>query len=220
VCFAPEADAAVGLIAVAIGVDAVRHVSAPRQIPLAALPLLFGVHQLTEAFVWWGLQGHVAEAVERAAIWAYLLFAFAFLPVLLAVAVWLIERSHTRQRAIAAFGVLGLTVGLVLAAAMFRAPINAAIQGHHIVYQLEGLDNGGRWTALYVVATCGVLLASSYRDIEVLGALNLVAVPVLMWLTISGFVSLWCFWAAIVSIAIALHLRRTQRPRLVAIAQT
>ena len=59
-----------------------------------------------------------------------------------------------------------------------------------------------------MIATCGALLASSYRDLELLGALNLVAVPVLAWLTLSGFVSLWCFWAAIVSVVIDLHLRR------------
>jgi len=35
---------------------------------------------------------------------------------------------------------------------------------------------------------------------------NLVVTPLLMWLTISGFVSLWCFWAAIASIVIAFHL--------------
>ncbi len=42
----------------------------------------------------------------------------------------------------------------------------------------------------------------------ILGLLNLVAVPVLMWMTVSGFISLWCFWAAIVSVVIDAHMRR------------
>jgi hypothetical protein len=54
------------------------------------------------------------------------------------------------------------------------------------------------------------MLACSYRDIATIGALNFVAVPVLAWLTMSGFVSLWCFWAAIVSVLVARHLRRTR----------
>jgi hypothetical protein len=62
---------------------------------------------------------------------------------------------------------------------------------------------------LYVIATCGALLASSARDLAALGIANLMAVPLLVWLTVGGFVSLWCFWAAIVSVVIALHLRRT-----------
>jgi len=61
---------------------------------------------------------------------------------------------------------------------------------------------------LYVVAACGALVLCSYRDLAALGLMNLVAVPVLMWLTVSGFISLWCFWAAIVSVVIDFHLRR------------
>jgi len=68
-CFAPEADAVAGVVIVAVGVDALRHVGSPKQLALAALPLLFGLHQLTEAFVWWGLQGHVSQSVERIALW-------------------------------------------------------------------------------------------------------------------------------------------------------
>jgi len=58
------------------------------------------------------------------------------------------------------------------------------------------------------------LIASSHRDLAALGALNLVVVPVLMWLTVSGFISLWCFWAAMVSVVIDVHLRRTSAVQL------
>jgi hypothetical protein len=62
-----------------------------------------------------------------------------------------------------------------------------------------------------VLAACGALVLCSYRDIAALGLLNFIAVPVLMWMTVSGFISLWCFWAAIVSVVIDFHLRRTTR---------
>ena len=207
-CFAPEADALVGGIVIGVGIDALRHVHRPQQILLASLPLLFGLHQLTEAFVWWGLQGHLAESVERVAVWVYLVFAFSALPVLVPVAVGLIERVAARRRVMCGFGVLGVAVASVLTVAMLRGPIHAMIDGRHVAYTVDAVAHGGQLTALYVVATCGALLASSYRDIARIGALNLVAIPVLMWFTISGFVSLWCFWAAVVSIAIAIHLRR------------
>ena len=32
-----------------------------------------------------------------------------------------------------------------------------------------------------------------------------------MWMTVSGFISLWCFWAAIVSVVIDFHLRAGRR---------
>jgi hypothetical protein len=213
-CFAPEADAVAGVIIVAVGVDALRHVGSPKQIPLAALPLLFGLHQLSEAFVWWGLQDHVSESVERVALWAWLLFAFVALPVLLPIAVDLVERSKPRRLLIGACAGIGFAVSAALAIAIFRGPINAQIQGHCIAYGVDAVgDNGGEWTLLYVIAACGALLASTHRDLALLGGVNLVVTPLLMWLTVDGFVSLWCFWAAIASIVIAVHLRRVARTR-------
>jgi len=208
VCFSPEADAVVGGLILGVGVDALRHVGAPKQIPLAALPILFGLHQLSEAFVWWGLQGDVPNWVERATMWIWLLFAFVALPALLPIAVDLVERSKVRRRVISAFAGLGVAVAIALAINIFRGPIGAEIEGHRVAFQVDAVSHGGLLTTLYVVATCGALLACSYREIATIGMLNLIAVPVLMWLTVSGFVSLWCFWAAIVSIVIAWHLRR------------
>ena len=193
---------------VGVGVDALRHVSSPKQIALASLPLLFGLHQLSEAFVWWGLQGHVPNWVERVTVWIWLLFAFVALPALLPIAVDLVERSKTRRRVISAFAGLGVAVAVALAIGIARGPIGAEIEGHHVAFRVDAVSRGGLLTWLYVVATCGALLACSYREIAAIGVLNLIAAPVLMWLTVSGFVSLWCFWAAIVSIVIAGHLRR------------
>jgi Family of unknown function (DUF6629) len=209
VCFSPDADAVVGGIVVVIGVDALRHVREPRQILLASLPLLFGLHQIDEALVWWGLQGRISESLGRIGIWVYVLFALAALPVLVPLAVRAVERSPGRRRLIAAFSALGIAVGASLAVSMFRGSVNAVIDGRHIAYDVSALHQGRELTALYVVAACGALLACSYRDLALLGLLNLVAVPILMWLTVSGFISLWCFWAAIVSVVIDFHLRRT-----------
>jgi hypothetical protein len=212
-CFSPGADAVVGGIVVVIGADALRHVREPKQILLASLPVLFGLHQIDEAFVWWGLQGRVAESIERVSIWVYLLFALAALPALVPLAVLAVERSPSRRRVIAALAALGIGVGVALGVALFQGSVNAAIDRRHIAYDVSALNQGRELTALYVVAACGALIACSYRDLAALGVVNLVAVPVLMWMTVSGFVSLWCFWAAMVSIVIAFHVRRSARRR-------
>jgi hypothetical protein len=207
-CFSPGADAVVGGIVVAIGVDALRNVREPRQIPLASLPLLFGLHQLDEAFVWLGLQGHISESVERVGIWIYMLFALAALPALVPLAVLFVERDPKRKRLVGGLAILGIAVGISLGIALFRGSVNAVIDGRHIAYDVSALNQGRELTALYVVAACGALVVSSHRDLARLGLLNLVAVPVLMWMTVGGFISLWCFWAAIASVSIDVHLRK------------
>jgi hypothetical protein len=211
-CFSPGADVVVGGIVGVVGVDALRHVREPKQILLASLPLLFGLHQVDEAVVWLGLQGRVSESFERVGVWVYLLFALAALPALVPLAVLAVERVAARRRLIGLFAMLGIAVGISLAIALFRGSVGAAIAGHHIAYDVSALSQGRELTSLYVVAACGALIACSYRDLSVLGVLNLVAVPVLMWMTVSGFVSLWCFWAAMVSVVIDFHLRRRGGP--------
>jgi hypothetical protein len=61
--------------------------------------------------------------------------------------------------------------------------------------------------AFYLLATCGAMLASGLRHVVWFGAANLLAALVLARLSSDGFASLWCFYAALASAAIALYLR-------------
>jgi hypothetical protein len=89
---------------------------------------------------------------------------------------------------------------------MLRAPIDVAARPYHLSYSVS-ISRGGLVVALYVAAVCGALLFSGYRHVEIFGVANLVAVAVLAWLTIDGFASLWCGYAAVSAGAIALHMR-------------
>ena len=206
-CFSPQADLIGGLIVGGIGVDACRHVrNRNDQLLLAGLPLLLGAHQLVEAFVWWGVEGHVAHAVGRVALWAYLLIAFVVLPVFVPFAVRALEPTGARRSLMTPFIVLGAAVSTVLLVVMLRGPIGVSEHPYHLAYDLD-VSHGGIVISLYVVAVCGALLFSGYRHIELFGMANLVAVGVLAWLTVDGFASLWCAYAAVAAGAIALHMR-------------
>ncbi|EFC79974.1 hypothetical protein [Parafrankia sp. EUN1f] len=47
----------------------------------------------------------------------------------------------------------------------------------------------------------------SLRFLRWFGAVNLAAVGLLAWLETDAVTSLWCAWAAVTSIAVAVHLR-------------
>jgi hypothetical protein len=82
----------------------------------------------------------------------------------------------------------------------------ATLGSYHVAYTI-GLQHGVVIIGLYILATCGSMLASGLRNVVRFGAVNLVAVLVLARLCANGFTSLWCFYAALASGAIALHLR-------------
>lgn len=208
-CFSAEADLVGGVVITAIGIDVLRHTSdRPHLRCLAALPLLFGAHQLTETFVWWGLQGHVPAAGGDAAMWVYLIFAFVVLPIYVPVAVFLAEAPGMRRRLIGGFIGVGILVSSALLATMVSGPVNAELKPWHLHYG-TGLDAGLLVVSAYVLATCGSFLFSSIKNLRYFGIVNLVAVAALAAFVISGIASLWCAWAAVTSALFALHLRST-----------
>ena len=206
-CFSPEADIAGGLVICAIGVDAVRHVGRRRElIALAWIPLLLGAHQFIESLVWLWLQGHVPRGVGHVALWAYLLIAFVVLPVFIPLAVIALEPTRRRKQMMAPFALTGAVIAGVLLAAMIRGPVGVRLAPYHLSYSIR-LSDGFLVVALYVVAVCGPLLVSGYRNVMLFGIVNLIAVIIIARLTISGFASVWCGWAAVTSAAITLHCR-------------
>jgi hypothetical protein len=207
VCFSAQTDLIGGVVIGAIGIDTLRHVGDRREyLPLAALPLMFAGHQLTEAFVWWGLQGHVSETVGEVATWLYLLFAFVLLPTYVPVAVLVAEPPGPRRRRLRWFVVVGVVVSMLLLAAMLRGPVTSSLADWHIRYG-TGIDAVVPIVGAYILATCGSFIFSTNRILVRFGVVNLVAVVVFAIFVIQGFASLWCAWAALASGAFALHLR-------------
>jgi hypothetical protein len=125
--------------------------------------------------------------------------------VLVPIAVGALEPVAARFR-VAIFTGTGIAVAVVLMAAVVRGPVDAHIEGHHIAYEVN-LWHGGIIVLLYVVATCGSLLVSRHSHVRWYGIANLIAAGVLAVLSQRAFISLWCLWAAVTSIGIAIHLR-------------
>ena len=206
-CFSPQADVAGGVLICAIGIDAIRHIRQRREfIALAWIPVLLGAHQFIEALVWLWLQGHVPRGVGHVALWAYLLIAFVLLPVFIPLAVIALEPTRRRKLMMVPFALIGTAIAAILLAAMVRGPVSVKLAPYHLSYSIR-LSDGFGIVALYVVAVCGPLLVSGYRNVVIFGVVNLVAVVIIARLTVSGFASVWCGGAAISSAAITLHCR-------------
>jgi hypothetical protein len=134
------------------------------------------------------------------------MIAFVALPIGIPLAVRAFEPDRRRRWLMDAFVAIGVVVGLYLFIEILRGPIEARIASHHLAYSAP-MSHGGLVVSLYIVAVCGALLLSSYRHVVIFGIANLIAVAILARLTIDGFASLWCAYAAVASGAIAAHMR-------------
>jgi hypothetical protein len=201
VCFSAEADFVSGAVIGVVGVVTLTKVRSPREFPLAALPLAFAVHQFAEGFVWLGLEGRVPRSVGDLALHLYVLYAWALLPIAAPLAVALVEVDDRRRRLMSGFVALGAVVSAYLLWSIVHESVSARIADHTIQYRGVG-GFAGLATILYVVAICGALLLSSHRRIVWFGAVNLTAVVALVGVQANALTSLWCTWAAVVSVLI------------------
>ncbi|MBC9227088.1 hypothetical protein GL325_12195 [Aeromicrobium sp. 636] len=208
-CFSIEADVVAGVALLPVAALSLREVRHVREVPFAALPLLFALHQLTEALVWAGLEGHVSAGVMQAAATVYVLFAFPVLPTLVPLAVLLLEPKGARLR-VAPFVALGLVVSAHLAYVVLNGPLVVEGHDHAIVYRID-LQHGMFWAVLYIAATVGPALLSGYPSIVAFGALNLVGLSLVALIYRDAFASLWCVLAALLSVMVLLHMYRRRR---------
>jgi len=204
-CFSPEVDASAGIIVTGIGIDALRHVRSKEHVALAALPLLFGVHQLVETFVWLGLQDRVSPTLANAATWTYLLIALVIVPALVPFA--FVRLGGGRWPVLSKFFLAaGVVAAAVDASALGFRNVPRVLDAHQITYHLS-VPFGEVSFLLYVVAACGPGLTSRAMPLQLLGVLNLGVVGTLAWLNRDGVISLWCVWAAATSVLINLYVR-------------
>lgn len=204
-CFSVEADLAAGIGLLPVAVLSLREVRTAREVPFAALPAIFAAHQLVEAVVWLGVEGQVSAQLANAAALIYALLAFPLLPLLVPVAVLLLE-PHTRRLRAAPF----VAVGAVVAAYLLRATLSGPVEVTEHPYALEytvGIEHAAWVTAGYVAAVVGPQLLSGYRSIVVFGLVNLVGLTAVGLVYREAFASLWCVLAAISSVLAWLHMR-------------
>lgn len=205
-CFSVQADVVAGTALLPVAGLALREVRQLREVPFASLPLLFALHQLTEALVWAGLAGDVPRSVQDAATIAYLVCALPVLPTLVPLAVLLLEPRGARAR-VAPFVALGAVVTGYLAWVLAAHPV-AVVRHPHALEYTVGLWHGQVWVGLYVIAVIGPAVLSGYRSVVLFGWLNLVGLTVTGLLYTQAFASLWCVFAALVSVLVLLHMVR------------
>ena len=205
-CFSPTASLVAGGALSAGGVMTLRRVRRPSRIPFAAIPLLFGVQQLIEGVVWLSFGRPLLHAVSTV---AYVFFSHALWPAFLPFAVWMIEPERKRKKIIAYFALFGLGLATVMSAYIIQGPVTSAIVGHSIAYDVP-LPAVPLGLVLYALATCGSCLVSSRKFIRMFAVALFLSLFIAYWAYGETFTSVWCFFAAILSLIIYVHFRQEE----------
>lgn len=205
-CFSATASFTAGTALSAVGVLTLRKPRTQRELPLALIPLLFGIQQLTEGVLWLSLR-HDLPTLQLWSTYVFSGFSHVLWPIFVPFAVLLVEANRRRQQALGVFLVLGVGVGVYLLYFLVRFGVTAQIHGQSIVYDSPHFYIWGV-LVIYLLATCVSGLFSSHRCINYFGVLAFVLAIAAALVSIHTFVSVWCFFAAVLSALIFLHFTR------------
>ena len=211
-CFCATANFVGSAVLGAIGVATLTEVKHRRELLFAAVPTLFALHQFTEGFVWLGLDHILPASTAQDAGAAFVLYAQGLLPFLLPLSVLLLEPTPRLRRRMLGFLILGGALTLFILWGLIAAPLQVFLKDHSIAYE-NRFTTSIVVAVLYVVATCGALLFSGYRYLVALGVLNVLGLIAVMIWKAYAFTSLWCAYAAIVSVIIYFFFRRSRSER-------
>ena len=181
------------------------------ELPYALIPVLFGIQQFLEGLVWLKLLGpisHFSYLSESALTAAYSLFSQVFWPLFVPVAVGLLETIPWRRNAVAFCTLSGLTVGTFLLVAMIQRPIVAKIVDLHIAYDFNH-EYKVMASLLYLVGACAGPLLSSHWSVRLFGVSALAASLLSYFVFETWFISVWCYFAGLMSCLVLLHFYRT-----------
>ena len=193
-------------------------------VTVAAIPLIFGMHQITEGVVW-------TDMDNEHAVRCFAYTAYTFWPLYISLALALVEwtrrqpevvgdsessdSSHwshwprqidarMRQRTIAFHVVLAAVLLAVVLAEMVETDPETVKENNNgrLQYEGWGLENRALtilMSIVYVYTVVGSLVISSLRYSTLFGGLVLVSMIVSVILWENQFPSTWCFFAAILS---------------------
>ncbi len=182
----------------------VKSVRGPRELPLAAIPLLFSIQQLIEGVVWLTFR-YEAPLLNTTMTHAYSFFSHVLWPVYVPVAVLLVEPPGWPRTTLWGFSAAGAGVAAYLMYMLVAFPVVSRVTGQHVEYVSPHFF-AATVMSVYLLSTAVSPMVSTHRWIKIFGVLALASFGAAYYFYARWFISVWCLFAAILSLVLCAHL--------------
>jgi hypothetical protein len=211
-CFSAAASFTGGAVLSAAGVATVKRAHRPNQRLFSLIPLLFAFQQLAEGVIWVTLRSMGLDLLQNTAMYLFLVMALVVWPTLVPLSVWLMEEVKSRKRILTFLVAAGACASLFYIYGLVFYEVNPRIVASHIEY----VDAFPRTPVnfvfgLYLAATVLSLFVSSVRRMWVFGGLIAVSLLVTSIFFTHYLTSVWCFFAALSSVAVYFILAQSRK---------
>jgi hypothetical protein len=208
-CFSATASFIAAGALVTAGAFTLHEAKDKSKVPIAAVPLLFGIQQATEGVIW--LTGKMPW-LQNPAAFMYVMFSHVLWPTYIPFAVMALEPPGKRKSVLKGFTVFGAALSIWLFWYVIHGPVSASLAQRCVVYDVN-VPRIPYGLAAYVFVTCFACFISRYKFIRVFGIAGLGSLTIALWAYREAFYSVWCFFAAILSFIIYIHLRQETHPQ-------
>lgn len=227
-CFSATASFGASAVLGTIGVISVVKASSRPQRVFAMIPLIFGVQQAVEGLLWITFKNPAWAHLQPLLTYIYLVFAMAAWPFWVSLSVRLMETNPARKKYLNVLAIIGALVAAVVVLVLSLYPVQAVTPeclscpfssspgiNQHIHYDFtfppvaKGLI--GTFSVLYIMATILPPFMSGLRKMKWLGIGFLVSYLFAVILYNGFVISIWCFFAALLSFVV-LWIIRTAGP--------
>ncbi|MDH5611618.1 MAG: hypothetical protein OEY66_04065 [Gammaproteobacteria bacterium] len=172
----------------------------------ALIPIAFGMQQIFEGLVWKSFEANDAELLRQSAL-SFLFFSHFFWLVWIPVTCYFVENSEKRKTLFLLMIAVGTAFGVILFMPLLINPswLTVSVVNHSIHYSTILIydDHVSRdvGTIAYMFVMLPLMLSSD-RYHRILGLLIFISMVVSQVFFNFAFVSVWCYFAAIISLYI------------------
>jgi hypothetical protein len=202
-CFSAAASFAAGTVIASVGVATSLKVQKPSQRLFASIPLIFGIQQIAEGFVWVSLQKPDLLVLQYISTYLFLCTALLIWPVMTAASCLLMEENTRKRKILRILLIMGFALALYYACSLIFFKFTPQIVNCHIMYKgnfPSALANPA--LLVYIIVTLTPLFISGIKGMRWLGICMLLGCAVTFIFYIKNLTSVWCFFAAIISVLI------------------
>lgn len=211
-CFSAEVSFGASAILSTTGFVCIKKMTHKNQLYFALIPILFGVQQFFEGWLWIALQNEGLEKLESVATYGFLIFAHLIWPIWVPLSVYKLESNATRRKYISASIVLGVVLFLLLGYRISVYDVQAQIEQFHIYYTVGHFESTNWWSGIfYLLPAVFPFIFSSKKEINYLGILMLALFVVAKIFYLKFMISIWCFFAALLSIYIYFIIQKKSK---------
>ena len=217
-CFSMTASFSAGLVLSAIGVASLRRADTPAKKVFASIPFVFSIQQVAEGFVWLSLSNPLFKFAEFPATTIFLFIAQVVWPFYVPLSIALLEENEFRKKILQPLIPIGILISIYLGFCLMIYPVKASIVGYHISYaQNYPAKFSSAGSILYVIATVLPPFISSIKRMFYLAIAISVSYIITQIFYTDYVVSVWCFFASVISITIFIIMPEIKKKAKLAI---